>query len=786
MRGLLGDVRLGLRGATRRPIAAVAAVGVLALGIATVTTLATAVRCLLFAPLPYPAPEKLVFVLAGAPGAAWGPVTATDLDAVRSQARSFERVGAFADGAAVLGSEDGEGERVSGARVSPEVPALLGARLAAGRFFLAEETAADDAVVLSHASWTRWFGGDAAVVGRRVRLDGQPATVTGVLDRSFALRPILGYEPAILRPLSADDHAPRLAVARLRDGVAVASAAGELSALSSGLASGHGALDGRWRLDALPVGAQVDPVARGLVSLCLAALLGIVCANVGSLLLARAAVREHELAVRSALGATRWRLARQLLAEGLALGACGGLAAVPLVYAALAGFSRAASGTNADVLDARPDAFAWVAVAVVSVVAGALAGSAPAFWAARRDPAPALQSSGPTVSSGRSRLRSALVAVQVALSMALLVGAGLSLKSLHGLLSVPRGFDASGVVAAHLEVRGLERDEDGRARVLRALEEELAARHDLGGACLTNALPAAAGTEQVSVHATRPGGPARKVPARVVVATASCLDLLRVPLLAGRGLLATDDAAAPPVALVNAALARRLGEDGDTLGRVLEAAGAARLVVGIVGDVRNVPFSASARPEVWVPLPQHPVASVLLVRARDERALTAVPAVAAAAGGLAPTLRVFDFRELGSALAADLGVIRLGTVVLGLAALLAALVTALGTYGVLAALVARRSREMGVRLAMGASPAGLARLVAASLLRLVAPGLVAGSLLALALGRLLAARVYGLRPVEPAVLALVVLLFVAIAAIVSLGPARRAMRTDPASVLRTE
>jgi predicted permease len=641
-------------------------------------------------------------------------------------------------------------------------------------------------VVVGHAFWLRDLAGDAAVVGRTILLDGQPVRVAGVLAAGARLKPVLGFEPAWLRFLGEGDASgalPRgrrlIGLGRLSDGSSLESAEAELELLAARLASTSGANPG-WTLRVAPVRDAIDPVAYALVALLLAAILGIVCLNVGALLLARALVRGREIAVRLALGAGRRDVFGQLVAEGVLVGLLGGVLGLALTFGSGGLVRDLASGTNAEAVVFEVDAWVWAAAVVAALVAGVLAGLVPAFYWIRQEPESVLKEGahGATATPRSRRLRNLLIASEVALSMALLSQAGLALQSLRGLLAADRGFEAGRVLTVRLSFPPA-----GSAAAAHDVLERVRGLPGVRDAAFATALPAGA---PMQAYRTVDGAEAAESgQARVAAVSPGYFGTLGIALHAGRDFTAADASSGTLVAIVNEELASRRGTGAAVLGSVVDVGGVPRTVVGIVGTVRNPPLSIRPRPEVYVPWTPAGEAHLVADTSLDRPlALAAELAAALRAARLgAPPATV---RSLEGVLAADMGVIWLGTVLLALVALGAVAITVAGTYGVVSSLVVLRTREMGIRLALGAEPAGIRRVALEQGLRPVLAGLLAGAMAALALGRVLSSRVYGLRPLEPAVLAFAVLAFVAVVVPACYLPARRSTRVDPAVTLRCE
>ncbi len=510
---------------------------------------------------------------------------------------------------------------------------------------------------------------------------GSPLGSSACCSARSRLKPILGFEPAWWRSLAQGDAqgTPRgarrlLVVGRLSDTASLESAQAELGFLARRLAT-SGTSPG-WTLRAARIRDTIDPVAYALVALLLAAIVGIVCLNVGNLLLAGALARGREIAVRLALGAGRRDVFGQLVAEGVLVGLLGGVLGLVLTFGAVGLVRDLAAGTNAEALTFEVDAWVWAAAAAVSLLAGVFAGLAPALYWLRQEPESLLKEGahGATASPRSQRLKSLLIASEVALSMTLLSQAGLTLQSLRGLLSLDRGFAAARVLTARLPFRPgdstVEADEVlGRVQGLPGVRS----------AAFATAIPAAAPFEPYRMGEAGPAEESGR--ARLTAVSPGYFETLGIPFRAGRDFTAADPSGGALVAIVNDTLASPRGVGAEALGAVIEIAGARRTVVGVVGTVRNAPLQVRARPEVYVPWP--PAGDAYLL------ADTSLDQPLALAGDLAAVLRTASLgeppgtvRSLESTLSADMGVIRLGAAFLGLVALGALVLTAVGTYGV--------------------------------------------------------------------------------------------------------
>ena len=766
--------RLACRSLRRQPAIAVTGTFVLSLAITAVTTIVGVTSGVLLRPLPYPASDRLTFVVGSEPTASdILPLSASDLAVVRGQASALDRVAGIAEDVAVLGAGP-EARTRRGIRASAETAGLLGARLRHGRFPLPDEAAGrGQPVLLGHELW-RELGGPTSP-GLTVVLDGQACPVVGTLADEVRLKPILGFEPAWWRPLP-EEHDRALGLARLRDSSSIEEARAQLAVIAARLPST--ARGSGWTLHVEPVRGTIDPAARAIVALALAAILGIACLNVGNLLLSRALSRGRELGLRRALGATGGDILLELLAEGVLLGLLGGATALGGSFAAMRLLQRAVAGTNAEALSFDFDVWTWGAAALAGLLGGLLAGLAPALHGWRGEPERLLKESafGATASRSRQRAKRILVASEVALSLTLLSQAGVAIQSLRGLLALDRGFRPQGVLVAGFEsARGAE-DAAFRRALARDVVARASAQPGVRAVALASALPAGGAFERY-LAGEGPGAEAGR--ARLAAVSPGYFEALGIQRKAGRTFAEGDDPGGPLVAIVNDTLSLALGS-------TVEVAGSRRTVVGIVGTLRNPPLQVAARPEIYVPWAQAPAAEayVLVATSVDRPLAIAGPLTSALRDG--GPARVGAARLLEDVLSANMGVIRIGTTLLALVALGALVLTAAGAYGVVSYLTARRTREIGIRMALGAERGAILRLVVSQDLRPVLVGTLAGLAGSIAVGRVLSSHVHGLHALDPAVLGAVGALFLAVTGLACGLPTRRAARVEPMAALRCE
>ncbi len=803
------DLRYGTRVLRRSPVFALVAVGVLALGIGASTAVFGLVRSVLLRPLALPESEGLVLVWSRsdeAPGEE-GWISWPEYQDLRASAGSLGEVAALRDLRFNATGLD-RPEAVEALAVSSSLFPMLRVRPEAGRVLGPEDDrpGAARAVLLGHGFWRRSFGSDPGVVGRPLALDGEVYTVAGVLPRGFALpapSPVFPREVDVYVPLEPtlqgfllgrDVHHLHV-LARLRGGATPAQARADVAALGRRLLREHpdAYREPGWGLAAVPYHEHVVRGIRPALTLLLAAsvlLLLIVCANVASLLLARNAVRARELTVRAALGAGRGRLLQQLLAESLLLalaGGAGGVALAALLVRAARALGPADLPRLAEVsVDGQVLAFA----ALVSAAATLLCGALPAALASRGAPADRLHAGGRSSTAGRSGARGLLVAAEVALALALLVSTGLLARSFLRLGEAPAGFQAGGVLSFRLGLAG-ERYGSGEARG-RFVDEAAARIGELPGvraAGVVTHLPlSGAYLGSGFAREDRPG-PEDVVQADLRGVSPGYFAAMGIPLLAGRAFAPADDDHAPPAAIVDETLARRLWPGESAVGKRIRwiRSDEPLTVVGVVRGVRHAEMSEAPRETVYRPYPQYAGARTLYVAVRGSGPPAALAGpVAAALRRLDPDLPLADVRTMRERVDGSMGRMRFSLVLVGLFGGAALLLASLGVYGVVAFTVSQRTREIGLRVALGARTPGVLWLVVRQGTGPALAGVAVGSVLALAMGHALSGLLYAVRPTDPAVhvIAPAVLLAAAVAA--SLVPAWCAARVDPTVALRAD
>jgi putative ABC transport system permease protein len=811
MDDLRRDLALGLRQLRRQPAFAAAAALTMALGIGANAAVFSLVRAVLLRPLPFAEPERLVTLHSTGPDRTRQPFSLPDFLDLREQNRTLLGLAGYgAWGANLTG---GEAERLAGLWATPGLLRLLGVEPVLGRAPLPEEERAGGTrvVVLTHGLWQRRFGGDEAVLGTSVPLNGEPYTIVGVLPPGFVLP---GREAELLVPLVVETDPRRelrragflRVVARLGPGVGREQAQSELTAIAQRLQAAYPDSNAtRTGVDVFAVHEEIVgnvrlmlAVVQGAVGLVLL----VACANLASLLLARAASRQREMAVRVALGAGRGRLVRQLLTEGLLLSAIGGVLGLLLAQAAIQAFLALGPTDLPRAKGIRLDGGVVAFTAALTLLAGIGFSLVPAVQAARPDPQESLAAGG-RGSAGqamRTRARRALVLSEVALALVLLAGAGLLVKSFRRLQAVDPGYRTGQLLTLRLSLP--------KARYER--RESLAQFHDRLAPRLQG-LPGVRATAAASVAPLTPWratinftveGQAPPAPENVPLANYRAVDehyfaAMEIPVLRGRAFTAADTATTVPIALVNRTLAERYWPGADPVGERLtiddQPARRSVEVVGVVGDVKHYALDDAPSLDVYVPYVQAPQSvavwlanstSWVLRTEVDPRVLA--PAVRREVGSVDPEVAATAIQSMDDALRGTVAPRRFNVLLLEAFALGALLLAGSGIYAVTAYLAAQRTRELGIRLALGARRGQILALVLVQGMVPVAGGLALGLAGALALARLVEGLLYGVPARDPATFTVAPLLLAAAAALACALPALRAARLDPVRALRVD
>jgi predicted permease len=815
MRDLVADLRYGLRILVRNPGFTLAAIVVLALGIGANTAIFSIVNAVLLRPLPYQDASRIMQIwhvppAKSFPGMSLFSVSPANYLDWQSQNRSFEQMAACGfDSFNVGGGE--RPEAIRGAAVAPGFFSILRVQPVLGRTFSAEEDRPGQGhvVILGHTLWRDHFAADPGIVGRNVLLDGQTYTVVGVMPPKFKFPD--WAELWVPLAWSSEKRAVRgnhnyMVIGRLKPEVAVQQAKADLGAISERLEQQYPEDDKGWGATVVPLREQiVGDVRPGLLVLlgAVAFVLLIACANVANLVLAKTLARKKEIAIRTSLGASRAAVLRQILAETLLLSLAGGALGLFLARFCITLIQKFLADRLPSSTEITLDAPVLGFTVFLALLAGILAGLLPAVRFTRTDVNEALkqgQSRGSSDSSG-SKTRGLLVVSEVALSLVLLIGAGLMIRSLLRLSSVQPGFDPNNVLTARLTVPGTKFSSPAAQisfydQVLR----QVRGTPGVESAGLIDSLPIdGGGSHQPVAVEGQPVVPMADQPeVDVRMISPGYLHAMRVPVLRGRDLNEADVAGRPPVVFISESMAKRFWPNENPIGKHITLTffpGVVREVAGVVGDVKQDSLD-QARPveTLYWPLGQLTVppsetwrsfGMSLAVRASADPS-SAISGVTSAVHQVDPQTPVVEVVTMEGLISASLSPQRFNVLLLGAFAGLALVLAAVGIYSVLSYSVRRRVREIGIRMALGATPSDVLQMVVADGMKPILLGVILGLAAAFALSRVVSSLIYGVRATDPLTFAGVALLLIAVGLLATVLPAYRATRVEPVRTLREE
>jgi putative ABC transport system permease protein len=806
MNTLWQDLRYGARMLLKTPGFTLIAILTLALGIGANTAIFSVVNAVLLRPLPFPESERLVRLYEKKTDVALRSerqeaAPANFLDWQR-QSQTLAGIAAWGNKEQALAGQDGA-EAVGTALVSANFFSVLGVNPLHGRVFtLAEDQPGRDAVaLLGYDLWQRRFGGNANLVGQQVNLDGSQYTVVGIMPAGFQYP--RGAEIWTPLSLSADQTQMRGAhflqvIARQRPAASLAQVRAEMATIAERLAEQHPATNKNWTVNVLPLledeVGQVRPmllVLLGAVGLVLL----IACANVSSLLLARGTTRQTELTIRAAMGASRWRIVRQLLTENALLAGLGGVLGLLLALwgtdALLALSPAELPRLQAVGVDLRVLGFTLL----LTLLVGLLSGLLPALQAARFNLQEGLKEGGRGASGSPTQRRSlgALVSAEVALALVLLIGAGLLLNSFLRLLRVETGMQTAQVLTVEVNLPAARyRGDDWKAHRLNFYGQVIERLKALPGVISVGAiesLPLSGDQRRWTFHKEGQTLMSSEQPvAGFQVATPDYFRALGIELRRGRGFTEADRDGAPPVMLINESFARRYYPNEDPLGQriIIRNQTQACEIVGIVNDVKHFGPAQAAAPEMYVPYNQFVIGAMPLVVRTTMQPEALTGAVRKEIQAVDRAVAIGRVRTMTQMMSAALAERRFALLLLGIFATVALLLAALGIYGVMAYIVTRRTHEFGIRMALGAEARDVVKLVIRQGLTLAVTGVVIGLLAAYALTRLLGDLLYEVRATDPLTFTVIALLLLAAALLACWLPARRATKVDPLVALRHE
>ncbi|HUR95394.1 MAG TPA: ABC transporter permease [Gemmatimonadales bacterium] len=813
------DLRFALRGLGRSPAFTAIAVLTLALGIGANTAIFSVVNAVLLRPLAYAEPDRLVALSSGfsARGVTNAPISAPELNDYRREVDALQDAsGAWPININLTGY--GEPERIAAAVVSPNFFSVLGVPPALGRDFTNADAGGRIGYValISYELWQRRFGGDPSAIGKTVRLDDDPMTIIGVMPKGFrhpienTASPLELWAPIDLTNPDPDFVNNRQArvlsvVGRMKPGRTVAEVQRSLDALRDRWYEQYPDAYSRsagWRADVLPLPERLVGKVRPALLILLGAVgcvLLIGCANVANLLLARATTRGREIAIRTAMGGTRRSIIRQLLTESLVLAALGGALGLLIAVWGTSALSDLAAVYLPRAREIGIDRPVLAFTAALILVTGVGFGLLPALQASRPDLQSVLKDSGKGMTAGarRNRLRSGLVVLEVALALVLLAGAGLLLRSFERLVRVEPGFNPDGLLTLQIWLPWPNAPEKGRyftpRQRLGFYDRTVAAVEAVPGArqvALAAQLPLRGQNEigfDIVDRPVDPDEPSRTAEFRPV--TANYFEAMEIPLIRGRTVGVQSDSTAPVDAVINRTMAAKYWPNEDPVGRQLRLfgpKGPLANIVGVVGDVRQVRLDLPAKEEIFVSMRRFTFQQAAFVIRTDGRPDELAGAVTRAIRTVDPEQPIFGVMPMTRVLADAGAERRFSLLLLTLFAGIAFVLSVIGIYGVMAYATSQRRHEIGIRMALGAGSREVLGLVLGQGMRLVGIGLVLGLSGAWALSRVLTSQLYGVSARDPLTYLTVAMLLGAVALAASYLPARRAMRVDPMSSLRSE
>jgi putative ABC transport system permease protein len=786
----------------RQPTFALVALLTIALGIGANTAIFSVIKTVVLNPLPYDAPEEIAVLWEVNPEGNQDRVAVPTFEDWQKEARAFESLAAYRH-VDFSYSGNGDPRNVPGVRATPELFAVLRANAQLGRTFVPSESVvgADRVVVVSHGFWERVLGSNPAIVGTAIKLDTLPVTVVGVMPRGFEFptsTTVDAWAPLAFDPKDLHGQSRRarslMVVGRLAPGSTMTEAQNQLSVLAGRIATEYASSNKGWGARVVAAHEQLVAASRPALLVLMGAvafLLLIVCANVANLLLARLSSRRREIAVRVALGAGRWDVARPIMAESILLSLTGGALGLLIAFGGLRILTALPDARLPRIDRVELDGGVLLFTTLVSIAVALLFGIVPALHATRTDLRGNLSESAGTTSSPTARhVLGGLVVLEVALALVLLVGAGLMVRSFSKLLQVNPGFEATNLVGAQVLLPVTKyRDRQNLVRFYEDVVERLRSAPGVMAASAVSTLPMSeVGTAMAlpfNVEGQPP--PATEDPlADLRVVAPQYFETMKIALIEGRFLDERDAQTTARTSVINETMARRYFPDRSPIGQIIQNPHGKSEVVGIVADVHNQGLDREPKKQVYVPLKQSPTAGMAVVARTERDPLSFGGTIQSIIWSVDPEQPIYQLSTMDQILARAVFLPRLSTTLLAVFALGALLLAALGIYGVLSYSVSQRTREIGLRMALGASGGNTVGLVIRNSLLLITIGGVAGLAAAVILSRWLAGILYGIGPFDlPSFSLAAVVLFVA-GMLASLLPALRATHIDPMIALREQ
>jgi putative ABC transport system permease protein len=811
---MMQDIRYGVRMLAKNPGFTVIAVITLALGIGANTAIFSVVNAELLRPLPYREPGKLVrlWETNSRTGSKSGSISFPDFTDWQAQNKVFEKIGVYTSASYTLTGVE-RPAHLEGQAISAELISLLGAAPELGRTFLpGEDEPQHHVAILSHRLWKEHFGGDPGIIGRTITLENSGYTVVGVMPASFEF-PLQRKPVEIWTTFSAlqepsEGNRPitqvrgahfMLGIARLKSGVTLEQAQSGMDAITASLANQYPDSNKYFGARLVPEQDEITSAIRPALLVLLIAVgvvLLIACVNVANLLLARATTRVREIAIRAALGAGRMRVVRQLLTESFLLALFAGTLGMLLAAWGIDVLVRLSPEDLPRVGEIHLDGRVLAFTAILSMLTGIIFGLAPALQITRTNLVDTLKESSWSATAGmhRHRLRSSLVVVEMALALVLLVSAGLLIHSFISLQSVNPGFNPRNVMASYVDLPDEKFSNAQKVQFMRSVMPRVKALPGVVNAAAIMPLPLSGNEFQVAVEIEgRPTAKSDEAISSVRSITEDYFRTMQIPLLQGREFKEQDSAETAPVVIVNEALAQKFFPGENPVGKHIRPGistdgkpGRMREIVGVVGNVKHRDLGSEWTAECYIPFSQLPFDTMTIVaRAANSASVLAKP-IAEAVLSVDKDVPTFQPRTLADYLNGTIAIPRFNTLLLGMFAGLALVLTAVGLYGVISYSVAQRTHEIGIRMALGGQPQDMLRLVVGQGLRLGLIGVGLGLVAALFFTRFVSSLLFGITPADPVSYAGVIFLLLGVVLLACYIPARRAMRVDPMVALRYE
>ena len=800
MTTLKQDVRYGVRMLLKNPGFAIVAVIALALGIGANAAIFSVVNTVLLRSLPYNEPDRLMVLrenkLPQFPEFSVSPGNFLDW---QKQNTTFEKLAAI-NGTAYNLVGDAEPERLRGARVSAGLFEMLGANPSLGRTFLDDEDQPghDNVAIISSSLWKRRFSSDPNVVGQAITLSATSYTVIGVMPPAFQFpdRETDLWTPIAFNAGQAQQHGAHYisVIGRLKPGVTQEQAATEMDAIAGRLAEQYPDTNTGWRVNVLPMQeSEVRDIKSALLVLlgAVALVLLIACANVANLLLARATARQKEIAIRTALGASRRRIAQQLLTESVLLALAGGGAGLLLAVWGIGSLLTLAPQELPRVKDVTLDVRVLGFTLVVTVLTGVIFGLVPALQASRPNLNETLKEGGRGTTGGHHRVRGTLVITEVALALLLLVGAGLLIRSFYRLQQVTPGFNSKNALAVTVSLPGKKYPQDDQqSGFFTQLLDKVAALPGVVAVGATQSLPIQGDyVLGFNIQGRPPNGPGQEPNTNYYAVSPDYFKAMGIPLLRGRVFTEQDKKDSPRVAVINEELAKKFFPDEDPIGKRINVTNGPerfREIVGIVGDVKQYGLAQPTTMQTYEPYLQTPFSGMTLVVRADGNPAALSGAIRSEVLAIDKEQPVSRIRPLEQVVSESVAKQRFLMLLLGIFASVALVLAAVGLYGVMSYSVNQRYHEIGIRAALGAQRKDVLKLVVGQGMALALTGAAIGLAASFALTRLMASLLFGVSATDPLTFAVIALLLTIVALLACYLPARRAMKVDPMIALRYE